>query len=104
MQLEEIDQQLKALGAGPAHRSRVLRHWLQGIALDRGRQGLQHFLPKRLFEALPTLMQQWQSLLSLHTREKAADDSERLLLALPDGQSVEAVLLPLKSVLIARPA
>ena len=94
MQLEEIDQQLKALGAGPAHRSRVLRHWLQGIALDQGRQGLQHFLPKRLFEALPALMQQWQSLVSLHTREKAADDSERLLLALPDGQSVEAVLLP----------
>ena len=94
MQISEIDAQLAARGARPQHRSRVLRHWLQGIPLSQGRRPLQHFLPKPLFEALPGLMAAWQGLVQLHTREPAADGSERLLLTLGDGQSVEAVLLP----------
>jgi 23S rRNA (adenine2503-C2)-methyltransferase len=94
MQLSEIDAQLAQLGARPAHRARVLRHWLQAIPLDQGKQALDGYLPKALLEALPALFAQWTGLLSLHTREPGADGSERLLLALPDGQSVEAVLLP----------
>jgi len=94
MQLADIEAQLRQLGAGPAHRARLLRHWLQAIPLEQGRQPLAGFLPKPLLEAVPALFAQWQAMLALHTREPAADGSERLLLALPDGQSVEAVLLP----------
>lgn len=97
MQLSEIDARLAALGALPQHRDRVLRHWLRAIPLDRGRKALVHYLPKALNEALPGLMAEWQDLVRLHTREPAEDGSERLLLTLRDGQSVEAVLLPERS-------
>ncbi|MBB5206388.1 23S rRNA (adenine2503-C2)-methyltransferase [Inhella inkyongensis] len=94
MQLADLDARFAELGALPQHRSRVLRHWLQAIPLTQGRKALEHFLPKALREALPGLMAEWQGLVSLHTREPAADGSERLLFTLKDGQSVEAVLLP----------
>ena len=94
MQLADLDARLAELGALPQHRSRVLRHWLQAIPLTQGRKALEHFLPKPLREALPGLMAEWQGLVTLHTREPAADGSERLLFTLRDGQSVEAVLLP----------
>lgn len=97
MQLSEIDARLSELGALPQHRDRVLRHWLKAIALTQGRKALVHYLPKPLFEALPGLMDEWRGLVRLHTREPAADGSERLLLTLRDGQSVEAVLLPERS-------
>ena len=97
MQFDDIAQALDALGARPLHRARVLRHWLQAIPLTQGRRPLDQFLPKPLFEALPALMAEWQGLVQLHTREPAADGSERLLLSLRDGQSVEAVLLPERS-------
>jgi len=92
--LAEIDTALQRLGARPEHRSRLLRHWLQAIPLDRGRNPLAHYLPKALNEALPGLMAEWQGLAALHAREPSEDGSERLLLRLHDGQSVEAVLLP----------
>ena len=92
--LAEIDTALQRLGARPEHRSRLLRHWLQAIPLDRGRNPLAHYLPKALHEALPALMAEWQGLAALHAREPSEDSSERLLLRLHDGQSVEAVLLP----------
>lgn len=94
MQLADIDARLAALGAKPDHRARLLRHWLQAIPLAQGRQALDNYLPKALREALPSLFAEWDGLLSLHTREPGADGSERLLLQLSDGQSVEAVLLP----------
>jgi 23S rRNA (adenine2503-C2)-methyltransferase len=94
MHLADLEAQLTALGAKPIHRARLLRHWLQAIPLTQGKQGLDQFLPNPLQQALPDLMAAWSGMLSLHTREAAQDGSERLLLALPDGQSVEAVLLP----------
>ncbi|WP_374435534.1 RNA methyltransferase [Inhella sp.] len=97
MQFDDIVQALDALGARPLHRARVLRHWLQAIPLTQGRRPLDQFLPKPLFEALPALLAEWQGQVQLHTREPAADGSERLLLTLRDGQSVEAVLLPERS-------
>lgn len=86
--------ELEALGARPVHRTRVLRHWLHGLALDSGRPPLAQFLPKPLLHALPALLDAWRSQVRLHAREPGADGSERLLFALHDGQSVEAVLLP----------
>ena len=92
--LSALDARLTALGALPQHRSRVLRHWLQAIPLDAGRRPLAGFLPKALLEALPALFAEWDGMARVHTREPAQDGSERLLLQLADGQSVEAVLLP----------
>jgi 23S rRNA (adenine2503-C2)-methyltransferase len=94
MHIADIEAQLLALGANPAHRARVLRHWLQALPLSQGRQPLQGFLPKALLEALPQLLQSWNALATVHAREPSGDSSERLLLRLHDGQSVEAVLLP----------
>ncbi len=94
LQLIDIDARLAGLGAKPAHRGRVLRHWLQAIPLEQGRRALPDYLPRPLLEALPELFAEWDGLLRLHTREPGADGSERLLLQLADGQSVEAVLLP----------
>ncbi|MBH9553874.1 RNA methyltransferase [Inhella gelatinilytica] len=97
MQVSTVRTQLQALGAKPEHVSRVLRHWLQAIPLTQGRRALQHYLPAALLEALPRLMAEWSGLLRIHTQAPGADGSERLLLELQDGQSVEAVLLPQRS-------
>ncbi len=51
-------------------------------------------MPKPLLTALPGLVDELASLARLHSQHPAADGSARLLLALADGQTVEAVLLP----------
>jgi 23S rRNA (adenine2503-C2)-methyltransferase len=81
------------LGALPVHQAWVLRSWLQAKPLDKRRCAAEHALPRRLREAWPTLQQSWDGLARLLTREPASD-GERLLLALPDQETVESVLLP----------
>ena len=59
MLIADLRQRLRALGANPAHESRVLRHWLQCLPIDGGNSGkrpLQGWLPKAVWEALPGLM------------------------------------------------
>jgi 23S rRNA (adenine2503-C2)-methyltransferase len=90
----ELEQRLAALGANPAHRQRVLRHWVQAIPLDQGRRALEHYLPLALREALPALMAELQGLATLREQHPGADGSARLLVGLRDGQMVESVLLP----------
>ncbi|MFG6448346.1 RNA methyltransferase [Roseateles sp. BYS180W] len=92
--IAELQTRLHQLGALPAHRDRVLRHWLHNIPLDKGRRALQHFLPLAVREALPELMGELASLARLQEQHPGADGSERLLVGLQDGQSAEAVLLP----------
>ena len=92
--LAELEQRLAALGANPAHRQRVLRHWVQAIPLDQGRRALEHYLPLALREALPALMAELQGLATLREQHPGADGSARLLVGLRDGQMVESVLLP----------
>ncbi len=102
MLLHDLRQRLRALGANPAHESRVLRHWVQCLPLDAGKQPLQGWLPKAVFEALPGLMAELDGLVTLRSEHAGGDGlSARLLLGLNDGQTVETVLLPRDGVCVS---
>jgi len=94
MHLSELRDQLTALGAGPLHAQRVLRHWLHALPADAGRRKPAHHFPKALFEALPALREQLAGLARLQAEHPGEDGSARLLVALRDGQTVESVRLP----------
>ena len=94
MHIEDIRRRLRAAGARPQHEERVLRHLAQALPLDVGRRRIEHFLPLALRERLPALMDELSALARLHSAHPGEDGSQRLLLQLADGQSVESVLLP----------
>lgn len=94
MQIEALRQRLRALGARPVHEQRVLRLWTQAKPQDSGRRRLEDFLPQPLREALPALERELEGLVRLRSAHPGDDGSERLLVDLADGQSVESVLLP----------
>ena len=94
MHIEDIRRRLRAAGARPQHEERVLRHWAQALPLDVGRRRIEHFLPLALRARLPALMDELSALARLHSAHPGEDGSQRLLLQLADGQSVESVLLP----------
>jgi len=94
MHIEDICRRLRAAGARPLHEERVLRHWAQALPWHAGRRRIEDFLPLALRRMLPQLMDELGSLLRLHSVHAGEDGSQRLLLQLADGQSVESVLLP----------
>ncbi len=100
--ISDLRQRLRALGANPAHESRVLRHWLQCVPLHAGKQPLQGWLPKAVMEALPGLFTELDGLLAVRSEHAGGDGlSARLLLGLQDGQTVETVLLPRDGVCVS---
>jgi 23S rRNA (adenine2503-C2)-methyltransferase len=96
MRIEQIRQRLRALGAKPCHEERVLRAWTQARPLDHGarRSKPEDYLPLAIRDALPGLATELQGLARLHSEHVGEDDSQRLLVELADGQTVESVLLP----------
>jgi len=96
MRIEHLRQRLRANGAKPEHERRVLRAWLNGLALDSGprRQPPEQFLPLAVRTDLPVLTRELAALAGLGSAHPGQDGSERLLVRLADGQSVESVLLP----------
>lgn len=94
MQIRQIRERLRELGAKPVHEERVLRLWANAMPQDSGRRRPEDFLPLPLREALPSLVDQLQGLARLRSEHAAADGSARLLVSLADGQTVESVLLP----------
>jgi 23S rRNA (adenine2503-C2)-methyltransferase len=92
--LADLHQRLHALGAGPAHARRVLRLWTNALPQDHGPRPIEGFLPRTLRDGLPALTADLDALARLVSRHPAEDGGERLLLALADGQTCEAVLLP----------
>jgi 23S rRNA (adenine2503-C2)-methyltransferase len=94
MRIETLRQRLRALGARPVHEQRVLRLWLQALPQDSGRRRVEDFMPQTLREALPDLACELDALVSLRSAHPSDDGSERLLVDLVDGQTVESVLLP----------
>ena len=94
MQVSQIRNHLRALGALPRHEERVLRLWARAMPQDAGKRPLESFMPRAVRLALPALTAQWAGLARLESRHAGEDGSERLLVALPDGQTVESVLLP----------
>lgn len=91
--IDDWHARLQALGAAPAHAQRVLRLWSQGLPQDHGKRRLEDFMPARLRQALPALSAELDGLARLHSAHPA-EDGERLLVTLGDGQMVESVLLP----------
>ena len=94
MQIGTFREQLRALGATPAHEQRVLRLWAQARPQDSGKRRLEDFMPKAVREALPAIEAKLKGLATLRSEHPAEDGSARLLVALADGQTVESVLLP----------
>ncbi|MDT3669513.1 MAG: RNA methyltransferase [Aromatoleum sp.] len=94
MRLEHIRQRLYAYGAKPCHAQHVLRLWVEARAQDGGRVRPEDYLPLAVRDALPQLTDELHGLARLRLAHRAADDSERLLVELADGQTVESVLLP----------
>ena len=94
MRIEDIRQRLRERGAKPCHEQRVLRHWVQARPHDSGRRRPQDFLPQEVRNLLPGLNAELQGLATLRSAHPGEDGSERLLVDLADGQTVESVLLP----------
>lgn len=90
----QIRERLRVLGAKPGHEQRVLRLWAQALPQDSGRRRPEDFLPLGVRTALPQLEADLHALARLRSRHAGADGSERLLVDLADGQTVESVLLP----------
>ncbi|MRD48265.1 RNA methyltransferase [Caenimonas koreensis] len=94
MRISDLRQQLRAAGALPRHEARVLRLWAQALPQTSGKRRIEHFLPQALREALPGIESQLQGLARIVSTHPGQDGSERLLVGLADGQTVESVLLP----------
>ena len=101
MQIESLRQRLRAAGAGPTHEQRVLRLWAQAKPQDSGKRKPQDFLPAALLAELPRITAELQGLARLQSAHPGADGSERLLVELADGQTVESVLLPREGLCIS---
>jgi 23S rRNA (adenine2503-C2)-methyltransferase len=101
MRIEDVKQRLRAAGAGPGHESRVLRLWSQALPQTSGKRRVDDFLPQSLRRALPAIETELAGLARLVCTHQSADGSERLLVRLADGQTVESVLLPRDGVCIS---
>ena len=94
MRILDVRQRLRDLGAKPPHEQRVLRLWSQAKPQDSGKRRPEDTLPLTLREGLGPLVDELGSLATLQSAHPGEDSSERLLVRLRDGQTVESVLLP----------
>ncbi|MDR1935366.1 MAG: RNA methyltransferase, partial [Candidatus Accumulibacter sp.] len=103
MQIVQLRERLRELGAKPCHERRVMRAWLRGQPLDAGgrRRAAADFLPLSLRDALPRLADDLGQLARLHSRHADGNGAARLLVALNDGQIVESVVLPRDGVCVS---
>lgn len=103
MRLEPIRRSLRELGAKDCHLDRLLRAWTTARPLDAGprHQAAGDFLPAAVRAALPALTAELAALARIRSVHPGADGSERLLVELADGQTVESVLLPRDGVCVS---
>ncbi|HEY6135322.1 MAG TPA: RNA methyltransferase [Rubrivivax sp.] len=94
MRIEDIRCRLRGQGAKPLHVERLLRQWARALPIESGKRRLEDFLPLEVRDGLPALTSELKALAKLHSEHPGEDGSMRLLVALADGQTVEAVLLP----------
>jgi len=92
---------MRDAGAGPLHEHRILRLWSHALPRDSGRRRPDTFFPASLLAALPAIEAELAGLARIHAVHPGADGSERLLVALADGQTVESVLLPREGVCVS---
>ncbi len=101
MLLSAVRTRLRHAGAGPTHERRILRHWVHALGQHTGKRPPEHHFPLELRAELPAIEEELQSIARLHSAHPGADGSERLLVRLADGQTVESVLLPRDGVCIS---
>lgn len=94
MRIHDLKQRLRQAGAGPSHEHRILRTWLRAQPGNTAKRPPEKFFPASLLAALPAIEADLASLARIQVVEAGEDGSERLLVALADGQTVESVLLP----------
>ena len=101
MRIDDVRKRLQTFGAKPEHEQLILRAWVHGLPLDRGRHNPEHYYPAELRVAMPTLTEELRDLGRLCSEHQGLDGSARLLIALRDGQTVESVLLPRQGVCVS---
>jgi 23S rRNA (adenine2503-C2)-methyltransferase len=101
MRIETLRTHLRSLGALPLHEDRILRDWVRNAGHDHGRRRPVDFLPKPLRAALPQIDAELDGLARIISTHPAEDGSEKLLVGLQDGQTVESVLLPRDGVCVS---
>jgi 23S rRNA (adenine2503-C2)-methyltransferase len=94
MKLSDLQAALRAAGASPLHARRVLRLWSHALPQSHGRRRPEDFYPLSLRAAMPEFEAKLGARARVHSVHPGDDGSERLLVALADGQTVESVLLP----------
>jgi len=94
MRIETFRERLRSAGAAALHEYRILRLWSNALPQDAGKRRIEDFLPASLRQALPEIEVELSGLARIHSIHPGADGSERLLIQLADGQTVESVLLP----------
>jgi 23S rRNA (adenine2503-C2)-methyltransferase len=94
MRIQDLKQRLAEAGAAPLHQDRVLRMWSRALPWNSGKRKPATFFPASLMASLPAIEAELAALARIDTVHRGTDGSERLLVALADGQTVESVLLP----------
>ncbi|MBL8861248.1 MAG: RNA methyltransferase [Planctomycetes bacterium] len=92
--VQALLERLRSAGAKPAHERRALSNALAGRPLDARRARGDAAFPRGLELALPAAQRALESLATIESAHPGLDGSERLLVRLADGRSVETVRLP----------
>lgn len=103
--LADLERRLDLLGAKAGHKRLVYRAWL-GLSpwpdLEPAPSGRRPLPPKRVLDALPQVRRDLEAAARIRSRHPGGDpESERLLVTLGDGQTVESVLLPRRGVCVS---
>jgi len=104
MRIADLRHRLRSLGANPQHEERVLRLWANALPQTHGRRRIEDWLPLELRTALPELEAELATLAHVRSAHEGGDGSQRLLVALADGQTVESVLLPREGLCVSTQA
>lgn len=91
--LRAITASLLSDGAKPVHVERLLKAWIRGRPLGLTRDFRESPLPDRIVARLDRIRAELDSLARIASVHPGDDGSERLVLALIDGEMVESVLL-----------
>lgn len=102
--IDELHRLFTALDAKPVHVRRIEAAWLGRGPWpnDVPPNGRQAHLPQKLLAALPAIRARLEAIAQIRSRHPGSDaESERLLLTLSDGQTIESVLLPRRGVCVS---
>ncbi|GMU42186.1 MAG: RNA methyltransferase [Xanthomonadales bacterium] len=101
MQIDDLRQRLRALGARPIHEQAMFKAWMRGWPLDACKGDPARFFPAALRAALPALTLELDDLVRTQSEHSSADGSARLLLQVGGGQAIESVWLPRDGVCVS---